>query len=423
MRSKAGESLHDRKSTTMKFGTLLLASCIAALIASGGFAYHWYTRPQPPRLALDGVAPHQAEAIEAARQEVRRAPRSAATWGQLAMVLSAAGYSEPANISFGYAARFDPEDARWPYLHAIELAKMGSVPDSVLFLQKARTVARTQEERTTILFRLGRLLIEEGYLDSAAETVQELAGLEPEGARVLYLRGVLANVRGDSSTAMASLGRLTNHPSARKMANQLLANLTKNDMNRARAFADQASTLPSDEPWSDPFLEDFERHTGDPTSKVDQYRALMAQGRSAEALELLRRAVKQSPDFETAYALGVALLQAKELEEAVETLRTALRLDARQAKTHLLLAGALVDLGEDEVRRSGGSDRTAKLFQQAVSAAEDALALQSNWADAQLVCGRALLDLGQTDAGVRAFRDAVLSQPQSAEAHLEWGWR
>jgi Tfp pilus assembly protein PilF len=141
------------------------------------------------------------------------------------------------------------------------------------------------------------------------------------------------------------------------------------------------------------------------------------------SVQIARRAVKRSPDFETAYALGVALLQAKELEEAVGTLRTALRLDARQAKTHLLLAGALVDLGEDEVRRSGGSDRTAKLFQQAVSAAEDALALQSNWADAQLVCGRALLDLGQTDAGVRAFRDAVLSQPQSAEAHLEWGWR
>src|SRR5262249_14591715 len=78
-------------------GVLLLA-VLVVLAGAGG--WWWYGRTgaaAPPAIDLEGVDSEAAAAITAARQEVLRAPRSAARWGQLGMVLRAHSFGDEAN--------------------------------------------------------------------------------------------------------------------------------------------------------------------------------------------------------------------------------------------------------------------------------------------------------------------------------------
>src|SRR5262245_6998529 len=73
------------------------------------------TAAAPPEVDLAGAEPAVARAVEAARAEVLRAPRSAAAWGRLGMVLRAHDYGAEANECFAQAERLDAADPHWPY--------------------------------------------------------------------------------------------------------------------------------------------------------------------------------------------------------------------------------------------------------------------------------------------------------------------
>ena len=95
---------------------LVLAS--AAVLAGGGYWFLWRTPDlPPPELDLTGAEPAVAQAIGKARAEVLKAPRSAAAWGRLGMLLRAHDYGAEANVCFARAEQLDAKDPRWPYLH------------------------------------------------------------------------------------------------------------------------------------------------------------------------------------------------------------------------------------------------------------------------------------------------------------------
>src|SRR5207247_1285352 len=112
--------------------------------------------------------------IEAARQEVRRRPRSGEAWGHLGEVLADNGYHAPAATCFGHAARFDPDNPRWPYLHALELLDLGSTGEALPLVIAANAVAKTREEQGTTLYWIVWMMVEEGRVDEAAEYVRAL---------------------------------------------------------------------------------------------------------------------------------------------------------------------------------------------------------------------------------------------------------
>src|SRR5437868_5888615 len=106
----------------MKFRKPLLGAAVLALLGLGAWqGWLHYTTPALPDLPLDRADKEVAEAVDGAREEVRRHPRSGAAWGKLGMVLGANGFQEPAVVCFGHAERFDPDNPRWPYLSGVQM--------------------------------------------------------------------------------------------------------------------------------------------------------------------------------------------------------------------------------------------------------------------------------------------------------------
>ena len=79
--------------------------------------------PQPPVIATAGFEPMIISQVDKAVAEVRAAPRSGLAWGGLGMVLQAHEFTAEARFCFEQAERFDPAEARWPYLLALLLGR------------------------------------------------------------------------------------------------------------------------------------------------------------------------------------------------------------------------------------------------------------------------------------------------------------
>ncbi len=405
----------------MKTRKILIVSVLVVLLAAGaGFAWRWYTTPVPPEVPLDGVEKATVQAIQEAREGVRRQPRSASSWGRLGMVLSANGFEEQALPCFEQAERFDPRDARWPYLRGFPLLEVDR-PAALLLWQRAVDLARTPGVRAAMLFRLAMVLIEDGRLDEAGRHLQTLSDIEPDGDRIHYGFGLLCLARDDRAAARDHLRALAESPFARKTSSILLASLADGDEELARTCKQQAARLPKDMAWPDPVVEEMKRLMVDRMARIAPFWDLKKQGRHRESLDFLRRFVAEAPDAEVCFTLGFELYERGAFEEAAEVLRQSLRFDARNGKTHCFLGAALLGCGE---KCSGGPDGKARaedLYRQAIAAEDQALVLQSDFGYAHLTRGRALAHLGRTEEALAALRQALLCQPESTDMHLALG--
>src|ERR1041385_5300371 len=73
------------------------------------------TAPPPPPVDTTGFDPLITAAITEARAAVLGAPRSAEARGRMGMVLLAHEVRAEARACFAQAAKFDPDEPRWPY--------------------------------------------------------------------------------------------------------------------------------------------------------------------------------------------------------------------------------------------------------------------------------------------------------------------
>jgi tetratricopeptide (TPR) repeat protein len=399
---------------------LIAASAIAILGGGGWFGWRWYSTPSIPDIPLTGADKPVVAVIEEAKQEVRKQPRSGAAWGKLGKVLAVNGYREPAILCFTHAAKFDRNNPRWPYLRGVELLK-GDPHRGIVLLRQALTLARNPEERATILFRLSTVLIEEGQLDEAQQNLESLNKLDPEGTRVIYGLGLLAIGRQDWTGARNYLCQLNENPTARKRACTLLATLPNMNPDQARMYQQMIARLPDDLPWSDPFVGEMSLYKVNRVDRIEEYWELERQGRREEAIERLRSFVVESPSLEACSTLGFALYKMNEFQDAAEAFRAAIGFNSQNASSHYLLGASLFGLGEKKLRENGGENTGMELFRQAITAEDQALALQNNLGYAHLIRGRALGYLGRTDESLKALRQAVLCQPESAEIHESLG--
>ncbi|MFQ5614803.1 MAG: tetratricopeptide repeat protein, partial [Anaerolineae bacterium] len=140
--------------------------------------------------------------------------------------------------------------------------------------------------------------------------------------------------------------------------------------------------------------------------------ALRRAGDSAEAIEILRRAIAREPDSAAAHlALGLALLDHEQYDEAVEALQKALELappDDRATR-----AAACFNLGV--------AQRKLGHYRQAVEAFERALEFGHETADLWHLLGDSLARDKRLDEALQAFDRAIALDPQQAEAHRRKG--
>lgn len=402
---------------TRKF---IVGTILATLVGlSAWVSWRWYTTPTLPVVPLDRSDRCVVEMVEEALEDVRRRPRSGEAWGKLAMVLANYSFDDQAAVAYTNAERFDPRNPAWPYLRGFQLI-VGHPHQAIPHLRRALALADRSDERAALHFRLALVLIEIGHLKDAEQELQALQGIEAKSTRLQFGQGLLAIAREDYAAARTHLQMLTEHPSSRKKAYNLLASIHP-DQELAKKYQQQAAMLPNDLGWPDPFVADLNRYTCERLKRIEQFTKLERQGRLPEALAFLRHFAAEAPDPEVLYILGHTLCQVNELEEGVTVLRAAIRTDPKMVKAHYLLGAALVRMGEKRIQESGGKKAAMEFFRQAVEAEDQALALQRDFGYAHLNRGQALKFLGQRDEALRALRQALLCRPEFADMHLYLG--
>lgn len=385
------------------------AGAAALLLFGTGIALlaGWWLRrvPAPPALDLAGVDPAIVQAIDKARTEVRSAPRSAAAWGRLGMVLRAHDFAAESNVCFAQAERLDATDPRWPYLHGLTVALTDRDAGVSLLERAADRCFSNPAPR----LRLAEVLILQGRLDEAERHIRMVAAAGTAEVRAQLDLARIAERRGNWQQALTHLERPAASPLARKAALAMRAEVHEQLGAVEQASADQAQAAlqPDDPPWPDPMVEEVEMLKVGVEAQLALAEQRFRQGRASEALALLDETARAAPQLDTVFlALGHTLLRVNEPARAERALRHAVELAPAAAEAQFQLGNAL-------------------FLQQRVASASAAFraAICSNPAHAlaHYNLGHCLLKQGDQPGAIAAFRETLRYRPNYADAHTNLG--
>jgi tetratricopeptide (TPR) repeat protein len=377
----------------------------ALALAGGAGWWAWRPAPEPPAVALAGADPAVAEAVEAARGEVRRAPRSGAAWGRLGMVLRAHDFAAEANVCFAEAERLDPREPRWPYLHGLTLL----LTDSEAGLARLRRAAELCGRETAPRLRLAEVLAGRGQLDEAEGLFRGVLDDEPDHPRAHLGLGQLACSRGELPRGLDHLRRAAAAAPGVRATHAALAETY--DRLGDRPAADREllalARLPGEVGWPDPYVEEVERLKAGVDALIGLAIQLLLQNRGAEAVEVLEDAVGRHPDSVRAWlVLGRVRRQLGDAPAAERALREAARRAPDNFEVQLELAVTGYQRGDPAA---------------AVERCRRALALKPNDAAAHYYLGLALQEQGDRAGALAALREAVRDKPDFAEGHKALG--
>lgn len=142
-------------------------------------------------------------------------------------------------------------------------------------------------------------------------------------------------------------------------------------------------------------------------TKVNRGSELLTQGKTEEALVILKEALQLNPDDEDVhYNLGLAYARLGKSEEAIGQYREALRIFPDYVEAHNNLGNLFARLG-----RNG----------EAIPHLEAAIKIMPDYASAHNNLGTALQRIGRTNEAYAAFKKAVEYKPDYWEAHLNIG--
>jgi Flp pilus assembly protein TadD len=403
MTADAAPTLRPKRRRAWLVFALLLF--LAACAGSGVLYWRKTTPPDPPAVATEGLDPAVSEAIDEARAEVLKSPRSGPAWGTLGMVYFAHGYAAEARMCLYWAGQREPKNPRWPYLEALTLV---NDPDRCLPLLR-RAVELAPEEPGPRL-RLAEMLLELGLLDEAESKFRHVLETRPDDPRAHNGLGRVAYQRNDLDGAKDHLQyALARAPQARAI-HALLAEVHIRQENPAAADRElrlMAGAV-DDFDWPDPWLDEVDRLRAGVGARIALAEKYHLQGRGNDAVVLLDQLVQANPDsYEAHAARGWLLMRLGNLPAAEGALGEALRLkpDSVEAQCNLALV----------LENRGAFADAAVWFRKAIAS-------KPMHAPAHYHLGLCLLKLNQPTAAERAFRDAVRCRPDFAEAHRDLGW-
>jgi tetratricopeptide (TPR) repeat protein len=384
---------------------LLLLLLIGVGAGVGWYVWRSKGKAEPPAVDLAGADPEVAAAIDSAREEVRRSPRSAAAWGKLGKVLAAHSYHEAAGTCFTEAERLDPHEVRWPYFHGLTLV----FSDTGAAVDQFQRAVRLGGDEPAIRLRLAEALERQGRLDETEEQLRSLLKDENLGPRARLGLGRLAYQRGDLQTARAWLGQCVQHPATQKASHTLLAETEQRSKDEDAAARERAhaAELPDDPDWFDPFLDEISREKAGRDARLDYALRLLGQQRSAEAVDLLRQLINKYPDWDEVWLVyGRFLLEHQSFAAAEDALRMVVRRTPDSVRGHFFLGLALFQRGE---------------HREAATHFRDVTRVKPDHALAYYNLGQCLKHLRDPLRAIEAFRAAVRCKPNLAAAHTNLG--
>jgi len=405
---------------------LLLVAGAAFLVVRGvGRRVPLPPPPEPPAVPSDGLEPEVVQLLSGLRKRVVENPASGESWGQLGMALRVHNRLAEARDCLKEAERLDPANPRWPY-HGGMCLFYTEPDETIRSLRRAVELAeRLDPPDFSPHFQLAAVLVHEGRYEEAGPYLRPVIEHHPAFAPASYLAGVVRANTGDLAGSLELLLKTAEDPTTRKKACEQLARVyfRLGRGSEAEDWNRKARQLPEDGPWTTGFDAEAARWDMTRSARYAEVRRLHAEGRYAEAVQLLREFLDRN-DSARAYALSlIGDCQARlgQAEEAEAAYHEAIRLEPDEPRHHLRLATVYRVQGEvcESVRRDATTAQ--EYYRKALLSTREAVRLAPNLDDAQTMLGEVLLSLGQREEALAALRAAVRMRPENATAQLLLG--
>ncbi len=304
-----------------------------------------------PLPSLAHVDPEVVEAIQAARDLVRRDPGSSEAWGGLADRYLVHDFSKEAARCYARAEELDPDRAVWAYRLGWSLVNDDPARAVAPFERSLRSLdsyAPAHEAFAQVLVRVGRP-------DEAFEHLARASELDPESPVAETGLGLILLARSDFEPARKhleeALERDGKHVEAHVGLAQVLLALGREE--EARRHAELSRTLPQTSRRSDLFASPNLPPAG-ARARTQFGNQLQRQGKPEEAAEQFRLALASNPGYYTArWSLARLLVKQGKRDEAIELLREAERMDPSFEQVREDLARLLEPAQETEEAGSG----------------------------------------------------------------------
>ncbi len=402
--------------------------CVLALLAIalvtilGFFGWRWFTTPEVPVFDLTGVDPRVVKAIEEARQELIRAPRSGAAWGRLGMVLLANKLDRQALPCFIQAERFDPNNPRWPYIQGLQLAVMPAAEVLAPLRRAVELCEQFDPDNCNPHLILSEFFLEKEDLAEAEVLLRRVLQRQPDNPRAQLGLGVLYGLQNDLQTSLAHLHRAAESPYTRGQACRHLIQVYHRLGNEAGAaqYSQKAQSLPPDLAWKDPYVEEVNQHLQGQARWRKEAEILEENGKFQGKIGLLHDMLRDYPEGTAQEMLGVTLAKQGDVAGAEQALVAALEIRPGLLSTLYNLVLVRMRLA-DQLRSQGKEAEARGMYQKTAEAARRGLAVQPNHAALHLFLGLSLKHLDCKEEALDAMKKAVQCRPEDFKLHFFLG--
>ncbi len=379
---------------------LLLASCARE------------TGPPPPPVPAD-LADFDAEIAGQIRDrvdELRRAPGDPAGWRELGMLYHAHDQLDLAAECYRRGLALAPEAARTRFYLALVEQRLGRRAEAIADMRRVREI---EPAYAPARWRLGLWLFEEGDAATARQVLEAARRAAPEDPAALHALA-RAHLQAEAAGEAAALleGWLEAHPSDRYA--RFLLGTAYRRLGRADEAQSQLALGQGAQPsWSDPWSAEIEDRRAGFSARLAEATGLLDSD-PRQAVERLERLRRQRPENTTVWInLGIGYRRQARLDDSVEALLEAVRLEPARGLGHFHLALTYAELSRAAVDRRAGADLMAKALQQA----ERAVELQPTSSRSHAMHGELLAQAGRPVAAVEAFRRAARDPQDPAWLH------
>ena len=294
------------------------------------------------------------------------------------------GEAESAQAVCAGALERCPEDANFLCLSARALVKLGRLEEARERIDQALSIFPKFERGHEAL---GELLLAKGELPAAAKAFEQALKINPERRHTRINLGRLLMRMGHVDKAQALRGEfLKSSQDGRDIAKAV--NLEKEEK-----FA-EAERL---------YRQILTRNPDNVSAMRLWARLGIRQKQYSDAEVILKQAVELAPDFSQAWAdLVTVQYEQQKLDDAIESAKKLIKLDARVPSGYLLLASAYAAAGR---------------YEEALGSFDSALSIAPNHVGALCGKGNVCRTIGDQAGAIAAFRTSIEADPLHAEAY------
>ena len=382
--------------------TWLLAIVLLATLAACGPDPVQHELPAIPDFAGRGLQPAIHEQIKAADQALRNSPDDAEANGRLGMLYHTYGQLELASPLYARARLLDPAEHRWAHYHGIVLARRGDAPAAI---DAFRNVLAMRPDDVTAQLHLAQVLTDDGQIDESRDLYEAIVTRNPEQAGAHYGLGRLFARAGNPERAIVHLARAIELGGNFDQAHYALALAYRAAGDAERAgehmalYEQYRDTL---QPSHDDLAVDLRNLSLAGSVTLKSAQSLLAQGRTAEAIEVFERTLRVDPQSVAAHASLVGVYG------------TLGRID--EAKRHYRLGTESAPGHVDLHFNMGGVWMKAGRHADAVAAYQRVLERNPDHAAAHAHLGLAHEKQGLAAAATGHYRRALASEPGNRQA-------